>query len=324
MKVHILFNPPGEALSQLQAILDDPIELTWGEDLPDPPEVDVLVAGRPTTEQIQSIPSLTTLVIPFSGIPPETREVMQQFPHVDIYNLHHNATATAEMAVGLMFSAAKRLIPADRDLRSGNWTSRYEPSRTMILAGKNAVVLGYGAVGKEVARLCLGIGMQVTAVRRQSVASNHETAITLVSLDQITTLLPHADVLFLTVPLTEKTAGLIDRAALRLLPQTAILINVSRGGVVEERDLYEALQSEQIRAAGIDVWWNYPTDEESRMHTWPSEYPFWELDNVVLSPHRGGGSEDRESLRMSHLAPVLNQLASGDVPESRVDLRQGY
>jgi phosphoglycerate dehydrogenase-like enzyme len=117
---------------------------------------------------------------------------------------------------------------------------------------------------------------------------------------------------------------LIGERELALLPPDAVLVNVGRGPIVDEAALYHALHEGTLHAAGLDVWYNYPADEASRSHTPPSAYPFHELDNVVMSPHRAGGSDESEMRRMTHLAALLNAAARGDEMPNRVDLQAGY
>jgi phosphoglycerate dehydrogenase-like enzyme len=110
---------------------------------------------------------------------------------------------------------------------------------------------------------------------------------------------------------------------LALLPDGAVLVNIGRGEVIDEGALYGALQNGRI-SAGLDVWYNYPDSEEARAHTPPSNYPLHELDNVVFSPHRAGGTDQTNRLRMEHLAELLNTAVSGQPMANRVDLEQGY
>ncbi|MEK6220627.1 MAG: hydroxyacid dehydrogenase, partial [Chloroflexota bacterium] len=77
-------------------------------------------------------------------------------------------------------------------------------------------------------------------------------------------------------------------------------------------------------SAGIDVWYNYPTDTESRENTPPADFPFSELDNIVMSPHRGGGATEIEALRLKHLAELLNAFAQGKISKNQIDLDRGY
>jgi phosphoglycerate dehydrogenase-like enzyme len=105
-----------------------------------------------------------------------------------------------------------------------------------------------------------------------------------------------------------------------------VLVNVGRGPIIDEEALFSALCDSTLHAAGLDVWYNYPTDAASRSNRPPSAYPFHELDNVVLSPHRAGtgGAEEIEMRRMAHLASLLNAAAAGDEMPNRVDIEAGY
>jgi phosphoglycerate dehydrogenase-like enzyme len=137
-------------------------------------------------------------------------------------------------------------------------------------------------------------------------------------------LLPRADVLLICLPHTDETDGLIGERELRLLPPDALLVNVGRGPVVDEAALFHALQDHRLFGAGLDVWYTYPADQDARSHTAPSSFPFGELDNVVLSPHRGGHSDATEKLRMDHLVQLLNAACEGRPLPNQVDLAVGY
>jgi phosphoglycerate dehydrogenase-like enzyme len=227
------------------------------------------------------------------------------------------------MAVTLMLAAAKHIVPYDVALRKHDWRPRYAPNPAVLLEGKTVLVLGYGAIGRRVGRLCRGLGMEVIGVRREASPTDSETGL---PLEALTELLPRADVLVITLPHTADTEGLIGKAELALLPPRPVVVNVGRGQVVDEEALYDALLDGTVHAAALDVWYRYPTDEDSRKHTPPSAFPFHELDNVVMSPHRagGGGSEEVEKLRMAGLARLLNAAAVGEEMPNRVDVEAGY
>jgi phosphoglycerate dehydrogenase-like enzyme len=268
-------------------------------------------------------PALQTLIIPFAGLPQETRALMLDFPHIAVHNLHHNAVAAAEMAITLMLAAAKFIVPVDRALRQHDWRPRYRPNPAVVLGGKTALILGYGTVGQRVAQACRGLGMDVIATRRRAPNEHSEGVY---PPEALHTLLPRGDVLIIALPLTEKTEGLIGGAELAMLRPRAVLVNVGRGPIVDEEALYQALRDGTVHAAGLDVWYNYPADEASRDDTPPSAYPFHRLDNVVMSPHRAGtgGSEEIELRRMTHLAALLNAAAAGEEMPNRVDIGVGY
>lgn len=327
LAVHIQHPPAPPALAHLQHSLRPGITLTLGPKMPDPPVYHVLVAGRPDRAHLTAGPALRALVIPWAGLPPATRELLRDFPHIATYNLHHNAGATAEMAIALLLAAAKFIVPADRRLRAGDWSMRYGPNPGMMLAGKTALVLGYGAVGQRVARLCRGLGMRVLATRRSLTSAVADEVATVYPATALGELLPQAEALIVCLPHTEETDRLLGARELAALPRGAVVVNVGRGPIIIEQALYEALAGGHLRAAGLDVWYNYPgADEASRQHTSPSAYPFGQLDNVVLSPHRAGapGEVETEQGRMAALAEVLNALAAGETPPGRVDIARGY
>ncbi|MEA3337035.1 MAG: NAD(P)-dependent oxidoreductase [Chloroflexota bacterium] len=130
----------------------------------------------------------------------------------------------------------------------------------------------------------------------------------------------------ITPPLTDETKGLVGADELDLLPDGAILINVGRAAIVDEEAFYNAIVAGKLRAAGSDVWYNYPDSRESRTNTPPSRFPFNELDNMVMSPHRGAafGSPYTERMRMLHLAQLFNAANRGETIPNRVDLARGY
>jgi phosphoglycerate dehydrogenase-like enzyme len=327
LSVHLLYpSHDGEMRSRLAAELDPSIHLTSGPELPQPVGYDVLIAGRPQREHLIASPNLHTLIVPWAGLPEPTRRLMLEFPNVAVHNLHHNALPVAEHTIALLLAAAKFIVPMDRSLRAHNWTPRYSSSPSVLLHGKQALILGYGAIGRQVAQLCRGLGIEVTAVRR-NVSQPHSDSppgIVVAPPEALHRLLPQAQFLLICMPGTPKTNGLIGAAELALLPPRAVLVNTGRGSIVDEAALYQALQDGTLHAAGLDVWYSYPTDEESRANTLPSAYPFHQLDNVVMSPHRAGSSTETEALRASHLAQLLNAAARGEPMPNRVDLEAGY
>jgi phosphoglycerate dehydrogenase-like enzyme len=310
-------------LDHLRARLAPEVTLTVEEDGP----CDVLVDGTPDRARIEASVGLRAVVIPYAGVPRATRELLRAFPAVEVFNLHHNAAPTAELAIALLLAAGKTLVPLDRALRRRDWRPRYAPERRddFLCAGRTALVLGYGAIGRRVATACRGLGMHVTATRRtETKGSGPGTGPDEVhGPDALDSLLPRAHALFVCLPSTGETDGLLDAARLARLPDGAVLVNVGRGPIVDEEALYRELESGRL-AAGLDVWYRYPEDEEARADTAPATQPFHELENVVLSPHRAGLCAETERLRAEALAEMLNGAARGEPMPHRVDLEKGY
>lgn len=314
--------PDEKAIAYLEAHLEDEITLSYGEEVPDNAEYQILIAGRPSVKLLEASPKLEKLLIPFAGLPAVTRERMMNYPKIAIHNLHHNAPPTAEMALALLLATARNLIPSDREFRENDWTSRYQPYPQLMLHGKTALILGYGAVGSYLGDILKAMGMQVDGIRRR----NHDEEKGIYPPEKLHDLLPSADVLIIALPGTPETENMIAEYELSLLPEGAIVVNIGRANVIEQQALYDALKSGHLHGAASDVWYHYPADEASRKNTSPADLPFHELDNMVMSPHRagGGGNDEIESLRMDAIANILNRVFRGEVMPHRVDLSLGY
>jgi phosphoglycerate dehydrogenase-like enzyme len=323
-QLHVHFDRPltDDEATQLKPRLSPAVVVTEGGD--PPPQVELLVSGRPTREQLAA-PHLRALIIPWAGLPEETRDLMRDFPNMSVHNLHHNAAPVAELALMLLLAAAKFAVRYDRALRANDWRLRYErPAPTILLEGRTALILGYGAIGRRVAAACRALGMATLATRRRLDAPTTEEGTEIHPASALCDLLPRASALIICLPHTPETDGLLGAAELALLPSHSILVNIGRGLIVDEAALYAALRDGRLAAAGLDVWYSYPPDEASRAAWPPSAYPFGELDNVIMSPHRGGAADETARLRMTTLAEMLNAAAAEGEMGNWVDLDAGY
>lgn len=319
MTVRAHFTHQPDELEALTTLLDPEISLSFGDELP-PDGAEVVVSGRPAEEMVRQA---QIVIIPWAGVPEKTLELVRAHPRVHLHNLHHNAPQVAELAVALLYAAAKRIVPYDRALRQGDWRPRYEPARAVLLNGKTAVVLGYGAIGRHIAQILYGIGMKVIGVNRSG-AGDPGRADSVFPVGRLQEVLPQAEALMVSLPLTDETRGLLDAEALQLLPEGSLISNIGRGAIIDQWALFHALQSGHLGGAGLDVWWNYPTDADARASTYPSDAPLHELDNVVMSPHRGGSVVERTAGWSAALAKLLNACARGEEVPNRVDVEKGY
>lgn len=204
---------------------------------------------------------------------------------------------TADFAWALLMGAARRVVEADRYARSGEWTTwKWDLLWGMDIYGKTLGVLGFGRIGRAVARRALGFNMRVLYHDpvRASPETERELKATYVDRD---TLLRESDFVSLHVLLSAETRHLIDEPALRSMKKTAVLVNAARGPIVDEAALVRALSEHWIAAAGLDVF-----EEEPKIH--PGLLP---LTNVVMAPHIASASLDTR-IAMSTLA-VKNCLA---------------
>jgi D-3-phosphoglycerate dehydrogenase len=194
-----------------------------------------------------------------------------------------NAPAVAEHAVGLMLSLARRIADSDRVAHAER---RIIPGRLAVtapalsvLSGKTLGLVGYGHIGREVARICrVAFGMRILAF--DPYAHEIEDA---ELYDDLHALLPECDVVSVHAPLTDATRGMLGAAELELMKPSAYLVNTSRGGTIDTAALVEALETRTIAGAGLDV-----TDPEPL----PDGHPLFGLENVILTPHSGGNSPE--------------------------------
>jgi D-3-phosphoglycerate dehydrogenase len=175
-------------------------------------------------------------------------------------------TAVAEHAVALMFACCRELARMDRAVRGGVW----DPLESMQLNGKTLGLIGLGGIGREVARITRGIGMEVIAWNR---SPRPDTGVMQVGLDD---LLARSDVISLHLALTDQTRGLLDAKRLARTKPGVILVNTARGALVEEAALLDALARGHIRHAGLDVFHAEPLK---------LDHPLARMENVTLTSH---------------------------------------
>ena len=194
-----------------------------------------------------------------------------------------HAVPLAEFAVAGALHFVKELP----ELRRAQHERRWQRRATRLFAGRRVTVVGLGAVGHEVARSFEALRADVAGVGRDGRDRGLGPGVRTVAAAELDQVLAGTDVLVLCCPLTPQTHHLLDRRRLSLMPPEAIVINLSRGDVIEEPALIEALQSGMISAACLDVFSTEPLPEAS---------PLWQLDNVIVSPHSASTVDEENRL----------------------------
>jgi D-3-phosphoglycerate dehydrogenase / 2-oxoglutarate reductase len=200
-------------------------------------------------------------------------------------------TAVAEHAVALMFACARDLARMDRDIRAGTW----RPREGVQLRGKKLGIIGLGGIGAEVARIAIGIGMEVLAWNR----TPRPDAATSAAIEE---LLRAADVVSLHLALSDETRGFLDAARLATMKRGAILINTARGALIDEAALVDALNSGHIARAGLDVFALEPAR---------ADHPLARLDSVTLSAHAGFRTYEASATLLGRALDIVRRLAAG-------------
>ncbi len=191
-----------------------------------------------------------------------------------------HATPISEFILGLMLMFVKQAPFCFQQKQERQW-KRFMPA---VLRSKTIGIVGLGSIGRETARLAKAFGMRVVATRRSAKRVTRARYVDIVfPREQLRELLSESDFVVLALPLTPETDCLIGEGELRAMKSTAYLINIGRGGIVDEEALIRALDEKRIAGAGLDVFATEPLPADSRL---------WELPNVIFSPHVAGGMED--------------------------------
>lgn len=191
-----------------------------------------------------------------------------------------HAIPIAEQVVGYMIMFERKLLAAVKSQEKKVWAKDLEAGE---LLGKTVLIVGLGAVGKGVAKLCKCLGMKVVATKRsisgQSAADARGVVDELHSMNDLAKLLPLADYVVLALPFTRETRHFFGKSEIEAMKRTAYLINIARGGVVDESALIAVLRGKKIAGAALDVFEQEPL---------PKESPLWEMENAIITPHSAG------------------------------------
>lgn len=211
----------------------------------------------------------------------------------------------ADYAIGLMISASRRIGEGERYLRAGQWKAMYlKQMLGLDINGATLGLIGFGRIGQAIARRAKGFGMRVLYHTRSRVSESVERQLKATQVDK-RHLLQQSDVVMLILPYAKDTHHLIGEQELQLMKSKSVLVNIARGGIVDDKALIKALKQKTIFAAGLDVYEGEPQLDPE----------FLELENVVLSPHIGSASEPtRRAMAMTAAKNLVAFLANGDKP----------
>jgi len=217
---------------------------------------------------------------------------------------------TADFAWALLMAIARRVVEANKYVRTGKWKVGWHP---MMMQGRDIYgatigIVGLGRIGCAIAKRAKGFDMQVLyydIIRRPDFEKEYNIQFT-----QLDTLFQKADFVTINTPLTKETYHLVDEKKLKLMKKTAYLINNARGPIVDEKALYKALKEGWIAGAALDVFEQEPT---------PVENPLLKLDNVVVAPHISSSSYETRSRMAEMVAENLVAFFEGKIPPNLVN-----
>ena len=211
-----------------------------------------------------------------------------------------NNTTVAEHVVAMVFAFAKQIQFMDRSVREQNWQHRFSPFQ-MDISGKTIGIIGLGAIGLEVAQKCKALGMKILGYDPYF-KGNLDGKVT----NDLNEIYQQSDFITLHCPAVAETKDMINTEALSKMKSTAYLINSSRGDLVNENDLSEALKNNRIKGAAIDVFKNEPL---------AADHPFIELENIILSPHCAGSTIESNERIATMAAEAVLDVLNGKQPK---------
>ncbi len=304
---------------RLEAALPAGCEVAWhpaGAPLEELRDADVYVGSRFTAEMAAAAQKLRLIhaagagtdKIDFDAVPAD----------VLVANTFHHERSIAEYVVASAVMLRRDFLAQDRELRRGTWaTSVYDSRRPQLPALGNAFIgfVGFGHIGRQAWELFRAFGCRGAAVTGSGRVP--DCGLSWVGdTGDLDRLMRECDVAVVSAPLNEHTVGMIGAEQLRLLGADGVLINVGRGPLVQEQALYDALSSGVIRAAAIDVWYHYPSTDGVGA---PSDLPFSELPNILMTPHSSGVTRDTFAGRTDDIVANIGRLSRGETLHNVVD-----
>jgi D-3-phosphoglycerate dehydrogenase len=277
-----------EAISKLKELK---FQVDVKTNLPEPeliktiPEYDAIVvrsATKVTKPVIESGKNLKLIVRGGVGTDNIDIETADKFKIKVVNTPGATSISVAELTLGLIFAIYRKIHQADNSMKSAQWEKKKFQGTELF--GKTIGIIGIGRIGKEVASRALALGMKVITydpyVRKEDLPENLSKHIDFVSFNE---LLEKADIVSLHLPLTEETKHLIGKPEFDKMRTNAVLINCSRGGIIDEDALATALTEGKILGAAVDVFEKEPL---------PKEHPFLRCKNIILTPHIGASTQE--------------------------------
>lgn len=305
MRVGIQGGEKQKDLLQIKRYLPEDVELVPAKDESDDALIEAcdgasaLFSLRASTKVVENI-DVKLIQVPAAGVDGIDLEKAKE-KEILVANVGGIlSTTVAEHVFALLLALSRKLIKGHLGLKERKWIDL----QTTLLTGKTIGIVGFGNIGREVAKIARAFGMKVLAVKKHP--KHSVDADLVVGPEDMREVLAKSDFVVVAVPLTKETRGFFSHNEFSSMKKTAYLINIARGPVIDEEALYKALKEKRIAGAGIDTWYIYPPNPNL-----PSNYPLWELDNIIMSPHAGGVWHETLEDRLKVSAENIIRLKEG-------------
>ena len=260
-------------------------------------DLDFLISVRLTERMLGNAPKLKLLQLPGVGYDQVDLEAATRAGVPVAVSLAGSSEAVAEHTFALMFAVMRRVVELSNATKNGKWLMWERRVQSFGLFGRTLGIVGLGRTGMEVARRAVAFGMEVQCCDTAEVQGVRRVA--------FSELLATSDVVSLHVPLTPETKHMIGAEELALMKRGAVLVNTARGGLVDERALYEALISGHLIGAGLDVFEQEPPRPD---------HPLLTLDQVVATPHVATGTLDSLCAKAAMYSENIQRVLRGEDP----------
>jgi len=247
---------------------------------------EAMIAGAFQSDHLKKAKKLKFLQVPFAGTDKIDLENLKK-NGILVANSHENSMSVAEHGIMFLLALTKNLINQDNDLRKGIWHGWVARETNYELNGKTLGIIGLGNIGYKMALKAKCFGMRVIGIKKDPKKGRDRLSNvvdSVYSVSDLNILIKKSDFIFISVPSTKTTKGMISEKELRLM-KGKYLINVSRGNIINEKELFVALKNNYLKGAAIDTWYNYPKEGNVAL---PSQYPFHELRNIIMTSHAAG------------------------------------
>jgi phosphoglycerate dehydrogenase-like enzyme len=273
-------------------------------------QVNILIAGKFDKEILEKAERLQWVHALAAGV---ERLLFPEFVGSDIVLTNSSGVhpiPISEHVLGMMLMVSRKLHESYKNQLQKEW-NRPVPAE---LYGKTLGIVGFGSIGERIGSLGKSIGMHVIGIKRNTEYKT-ENAHELLPPDRLDELLERSDFVVISLPLTKATEKLITKREFKIMKETALIVNISRGKIICQDDLVHALESEEIAGACLDVFEEEPL---------PAESPLWEFDNVLVTPHYAGSTPEYFNRAIDIFCDNLERFLTGAQMVNVVDKTAGY
>lgn len=286
---------------------------------------EIIIGAYISPEILKNASSLVLYQVPWVGLNNVDFDTIKALKNpIKVCNSKWNNRIVAEYALTLLLSLMKHIVPVHNNFSKGSWGVKFLQSKQ--LTNSKVLLIGFGSIGKEIAKLIQPFSSEIYALRNKPEKSTEKEKLLvkeIIGWDKYDEIIPEIDFIVNSLPLTEKTKNILNEERILAMNSNALFVNVGRGKTVSEKALYKALKNNKIAGAALDVWFKYKTSKDKEPF-FPSDYPYHELNNVIMSPHRAATFQDTPDTIWDDTVYNVRALENGNPLKNVISYDEGY